>query len=92
MRGIACFAVVAAVMAVSLASRSALPEKANTHKDSPQQLQAEIVTKERQELEALKNGRVQEFTDLMAEEAIFVDSHGSAGKAEIIAHLSDEAA
>lgn len=89
MKTIACFAVVATVIVGSLAGGSALPEKANTHKDSPQQPQVEIVAKERQELEALKNGKVREFADLMAEEAIFVDSHGSAGKAEVVGHLRD---
>ena len=90
MKTIACFAVVAAVIAGSFASRSALPAKArNTGKASHPQLQAEIVAKERQELETLKNGKVQEFADLLAEEAIFVDSHGSASKAEVVGHLND---
>jgi len=89
-KSIARLAVVAALIAGSFASRSALSEKTNnTDKGSPSQLQAEIVAKERQELEALKNGKVQEFSDLMAEDAIFMDSHGSAGKAEVVGHLSD---
>ncbi len=90
MRTITFFALVAAAIWGSFASRSALSEKANnTRKTGPSQLQAEIVAKERQELEALKNGRVQEFSDLMADEWMFVDSHGSAGKAEVVGHLSD---
>jgi hypothetical protein len=87
---IACFAVVAAVIAGSFSSQSALQERINNaRKDGTSPLQTEIIAKERQELEALKNGKVQEFSDLLAEEAIFVDSHGSASKAEVVGHLSD---
>ena len=90
MKTIAWFAVLAAVIVGSFADRSTLPARANnSHKDGPSQLQAEIVAKERQELEALKNGKIEEFSDLMAEEAIFMDSHGSASKAEVIGHLGD---
>jgi hypothetical protein len=86
----ACFAIVAAVIAGSFASLSALPARANNNgKAGPSQLQGAIVAKERQELEALKNGKVQEFSDLMAEEAIFMDPHGSASKAEVVGHLGD---
>ena len=56
---------------------------------SVQSLQNEVIARERQELEALKNGKVQEFADLMAENAIFVDSHGTAGKAEVMGLIND---
>ena len=56
---------------------------------SVQSLQNEVVARERQELEALKNGKIQEFADLMAEDAIFVDSHGTASKAEVMGHIND---
>lgn len=88
MRRIACFAVVAAVIATAFATRSDLPERANDRRDSPSQLQADIVAKERQELEALKNRNVQEFSDLLADEAIFMDSHGSATKTEVVTSLN----
>lgn len=90
MKTIACFAVVSAVIAGSFAGQSTSPARANkAGKVGPSQLQDEIVAEERQELEALKNGKVEEFSSLMAEEAVFMDSHGSASKAEVVGHLGD---
>jgi ketosteroid isomerase-like protein len=62
-------------------------QKAGLH--APPQLRSEIIAKERQELEALKNGNVQEFADLMSEDAIFVDSKGTSSKAAMVASVRD---
>jgi len=52
-------------------------------------LKATIVAQERQGLEDLKSGNIDHFTNTMADDAIFVDSHGSATKAEVIEHARD---
>src|ERR1043165_1129600 len=52
-------------------------------------LREQIVAKERQELDALKSGNAQEFASLIAEEAVFVDPRGTAGKAEVVQHVTD---
>jgi len=52
-------------------------------------LQATILAKERQELECLKNGDTAKFASLVAENAMFVDAHGAAGKTEILKHTAE---
>src|SRR5436305_3407690 len=43
-----------------------------------------IVAKERQELDCLKTGQMQEFAALISDDAVFLDPHGSAGKKEVV--------
>ena len=57
--------------------------------DTARQLRAEIIAKEQQELEALKNGKAQEFADLMSDGALFVDSKGASSKAQVVSSLRD---
>ena len=52
-------------------------------------MQQQIVAKEREELEALKTGDANAFANLIADEAVFADSRGTAGKAEVVQHISD---
>lgn len=52
-------------------------------------MQEKIVAKERQELATLKTGNAQEFASLIADEAVFVDPRGTAGKAEVVQHVTD---
>jgi hypothetical protein len=47
-----------------------------------------IVSKERDELNCLKQSDVQCFADLLADNAVFVDAHGAANKQEVVAHVS----
>ena len=47
-------------------------------------LQTQVLAKERQELDCLKNGNYAEFASLLADDAVFVDTHGPAGKPEIV--------
>jgi len=48
-----------------------------------------VVAMERQELECLKSGDYRQFAGLLAEDAVFVDSHGPAGKAEVVKNTSE---
>src|ERR1700682_5314639 len=52
-------------------------------------LQATILAKERQELECLRSGNLAEFGSLLAEDAVFVDARGSAGKAEVVKNTAE---
>lgn len=52
-------------------------------------LQDEIVTHERAELDSLKTGDMATFGNLLAEDAVFVDSRGTAGKAEVVEHSAN---
>jgi len=52
-------------------------------------LKATILAKERQELDCLRNGNHAEFASLIADEAVFVDSHGPAGKAEVVENTAE---
>jgi len=70
-------AVLLGLLTVSAASR---------HPDS---LQQQIVAKEREELDALKTTDVRTFAALIADDAVFVDGRGSAGKAEVVSHVTD---
>jgi hypothetical protein len=52
-------------------------------------LQQQIVAKEREELDALKSGDRQAFANLLADEALFLDTNGSATKAEVVEHTAE---
>ena len=52
-------------------------------------LQDQIVSKEREELDTLKSGNLEQFAALLAEDAMFVDTHGPAGKAEIVKNTAE---
>jgi hypothetical protein len=56
---------------------------------SDNDLRDQIVAKERQELDTLKSGDYAEFAALLADEAVFVDAHGSAGKEEVVKQTSN---
>jgi uncharacterized protein (TIGR02246 family) len=53
-----------------------------------QGMRDEIVAQERAGLEALKIGDIAAFGDSMAEDAVFVDSSGPAGKAQVVKNVS----
>jgi ketosteroid isomerase-like protein len=46
-------------------------------------MEQQIVSKEREGLEALKAAAPQRFADLTADDAVFVDAHGLASKAQV---------
>jgi hypothetical protein len=76
----------AAVTAVSAGTPKAASAGPLSDGDS---IQARIVAKEWQELDALKTGSHEVFASLLADDAVFVDAHGLAGKAEVVAHTAD---
>jgi len=51
-------------------------------------LQDQIVSKEREGLDALKAGNVDRFAELTAEDAVFVDAHGPASKAQVMKNVA----
>src|SRR5262249_55658238 len=48
-----------------------------------------IEAMERKELNCLRTGNMAEFASLIAEDAIFLDARGSAGKAEVVRNSSE---
>jgi hypothetical protein len=52
-------------------------------------LQSKILAKERQGLDCLKTGNLAEFAALTADDAVFVDAHGPASKAEVVKNTSE---
>jgi ketosteroid isomerase-like protein len=52
-------------------------------------LRQQILSKEREELEAVKRGDSAAFANLIADDAVFVDPRGSAGKAEVVKNTAD---
>jgi ketosteroid isomerase-like protein len=51
-------------------------------------LQAQIVAKEREGLDALKAGNVERFASLTADDAVLVDAHGPASKAQVVTNVA----
>src|SRR5208337_2280239 len=49
-----------------------------------QPIRDQIIAKEHQELDSLKSGNYEELASLLADDAVFVDAHGAAGKAEVV--------
>jgi hypothetical protein len=48
----------------------------------------QIIAKEREGLEALKTGNLERFGNLTADEAVLVDAHGPASKAEVLKNIA----
>jgi ketosteroid isomerase-like protein len=53
-----------------------------------QGMKEEIVARERGGLEALKTGDIAALGDAIAEDAVFVDASGPAGKAQVVKNLA----
>ena len=51
-------------------------------------LERQIVAEERQGLDALKIGNLDAFGNLTADDAVFVDAHGSATKAQVMKNVA----
>ena len=52
-------------------------------------LRQQVVSKEREELEAVKRGDSTTFSALIADDAVFVDPRGTAGKAEVVKNTAE---
>jgi ketosteroid isomerase-like protein len=51
-------------------------------------LEQQIVSKEREGLDALKAGDIERFGDLTADEAVMVDTQGPATKSDVLKHVA----
>jgi hypothetical protein len=51
-------------------------------------LEEKVMAKEREGLDALKSGNLELFGDLTAEDAVLVDAHGPASKAQVLQNVS----
>ena|SRR5277367_2218043 len=54
----------------------------------PSAMEQQIVSKEREGLDALRAGNVQRFADLTAEDGIFIDAQGPASKAQVVKNVA----
>ena len=52
-------------------------------------IQQMIVSKERQELDSLKSGRLDIFANLLEDDAVFIDPRGFAGKTEVVKNVAN---
>ena len=57
-------------------------------KDDADSLESQIVAKEREGLEDLKNGQVEAFGALTADEAVLVDAQGPASKEQVLKNVT----
>jgi hypothetical protein len=77
------------ILLMSTLAYAQLPAPAKTTPESPTDgLRDQIVAQERAGLDALKIGDLTLFGTSTAEDAIFVDAHGPATKAEVMEHTA----
>jgi ketosteroid isomerase-like protein len=65
------------------------PFRSSTAAPSDASLQDQVVAAERAGLDALKKGDVATFANLTADEAVLVDDHGPATKAQVVKNVSN---
>jgi hypothetical protein len=78
----------ALLLAHAAASHAGNSVAARIYGTPPEDLQQQVLAAERRGLDALKKGDVAEFGRLTADEAVFVDDHGPATKAEVLQHVA----
>jgi ketosteroid isomerase-like protein len=78
----------AILLALSLALLALVGCSTNPTKAAPTSLRDEIVAKERQGLDALKIGDLSAFAKLTADDAVFIDAHGIASKADVMTNVA----
>jgi ketosteroid isomerase-like protein len=70
-------------------ARSTAPSfDSGTADTQPSATEQQIVTKEREGLDALHAGNIQKFADLTDEDAIFIDAQGPANKAQVMKNVA----
>jgi ketosteroid isomerase-like protein len=86
---IAAIAILSAVLlGASKVSVAAARSSASFDSSAKQgSMEQQIVSKEREGLDALKTGDLTRFADLTADDAVFVDARGPAGKAQILKNV-----
>ncbi|MGB9459147.1 MAG: nuclear transport factor 2 family protein [Bryobacteraceae bacterium] len=78
------------LLGVALASAQTQQPVPRADANSPgDSLREQVVAQERGGLDALKTGDLAAFAASTADDAIFVDSHGPASKAEVIEHTAE---
>jgi len=70
------------------AATPARPPRAHNSSASDSAMERQIISSEREGLDALKTGDLQRFADLTSDEAVFVDTHGSASKAQVLQNVA----
>jgi ketosteroid isomerase-like protein len=89
------FIIVAAIAISSVALRGAskvsvaAAQSSGSYDSSTKQgsMEQQIVSKEREGLEALKTGDLERFGNLTADDAVFVDARGAAGKGQVLKNV-----
>jgi hypothetical protein len=88
MKKTSAFLAVAVIISSAILLAESKPSAATTQSDAQNStaglLKQQIVSKERQGLDALKTGDLTIFANLTADDAVFVDDHGPAGKAQVL--------
>jgi hypothetical protein len=83
------FAIAAALLIGLLLGRAGTAAQKSVSASPAQDLMREqIISKEREGLDALKTGNLTLFANLTADDAVFVDDHGAAGKTEVMQNTS----
>jgi hypothetical protein len=83
------FVIVAALSTCLLLGRAGTAARKSLGASQAQDLMREqIISKEREGLDALKTGDLTLFANLTANDAIFVDDHGAAGKTQVVQNTS----
>jgi hypothetical protein len=85
--GIAAVGVAAIATALAGSSRLVAFAAGQTSSGVPG-MQEKVAAKEREGLDALKTGDIARFGELTAEDAVFVDPHGMASKAEVMKNVA----
>jgi hypothetical protein len=70
-------------------AQSAEPMDTKTAPTSSSSLQQQVIAAERAGLDALKVGNVDDFASHTADDAVFVDAHGPASKAQVVKNVAD---
>jgi hypothetical protein len=75
--------------ALLLCIAPAIPLVAGDSASKPNDLQQQVIGKEREELDCLKSGDTVRFTELIADDAVFLNSRGPGTKADVVEHAGD---
>jgi hypothetical protein len=70
-------------------AQATAPADSKAMSSEPSSLQQQVVAAEREGLDALKAGNVDDFASHTADEAVFVDAHGPASKAQVVKNVAD---
>jgi hypothetical protein len=78
------FSVIRSSVTQSSVTQSAVTQSAVTQSASEDPMQEKVVAAEKAGLDALKAGDLARFGELTADDALFVDTHGPAGKTQVL--------